>query len=381
MSVNSNSFGSQSSHIIKESDKSLSYVIRWTYTVDHHNESFYSACKELYDIKTVTTDKLNNIAVHLKNLYEQNDRQNKTLNTVNNHAQIIKVGAKEILIRDIPELIQKNFTNSVASIMNISKQAVEMVYILEDALKTLHLVEKSIHEIEAINHKTKYLALNATIEAVRAGEVGKSFQVVASEVRDLSSDTQRLATNIGSQVSQMAATLNKAQTILQNTAGVDMSDNILAKEKLDEILNSFVENNKKIVNKVQDAITENEKASHHITHILENNMIQQQVNFSLDNVISILVDAIKEALTLRKKTAEILPSDSLNDVSEFARLVLGQNAWDKKASPKVVKQESVKSEEVHHNHTQKEMHEKSNQENYNTANNVNSEHDENALHH
>ena len=64
-------------------------------------------------------------------------------------------------------------------------------------------VRRSAQDIDDIAETTNILALNATIEAMRAGEAGRTFAVVASEVKSLANDTRRATEEIAQTIESL----------------------------------------------------------------------------------------------------------------------------------------------------------------------------------
>ena len=84
-----------------------------------------------------------------------------------------------------------------AEISSLSKQAEE--------------VNETLAEISSIASKTDLIALNATIEAASAGEAGKSFAVVASEVKSLAEKISIAADNINQKMKLIQHRFSRGQ--------------------------------------------------------------------------------------------------------------------------------------------------------------------------
>ena len=95
----------------------------------------------------------------------------------------------------------------------LTREADKIVRTLSDASAE---IGKVVSLIQAIAEQTNLLALNATIEAARAGEAGKGFAVVASEVKTLAGQTAKATEEISARISAVVDATGKAVAAIQN---------------------------------------------------------------------------------------------------------------------------------------------------------------------
>jgi aerotaxis receptor len=81
----------------------------------------------------------------------------------------------------------------------------DVVHAMEEIAGSSHEIEAIVAVVEGVAFQTDILSLNAAVEAARAGEAGRSFAVVATEVRALATRTANAVRDIRSIIAQSSA--------------------------------------------------------------------------------------------------------------------------------------------------------------------------------
>lgn len=141
---------------------------------------------------------------------------------------LAKIGYEQYKLKSMSKNISENFSQISAAMQELAGSSVTItnnqqelnnkILNIEDLSKKIITI---LDSIKSIADQTKMLGLNAAIEAARAGDAGRGFGVVASEIQKLSQSSKETAAkiaditrNIGELVE---STLNLSNSTLQNT--------------------------------------------------------------------------------------------------------------------------------------------------------------------
>ena len=163
---------------------------------------FEQSVGQIVNIVASAATQLQSNAKHLSEMADQTNRQSAAVAAATEEASSsvsTVASATEELSASIGEINRQVSESSRVAQDAVSevKKTDETVSTLSDAAAQIGDVVKLIQDIA---EQTNLLALNATIEAARAGEAGKGFAVVASEVKNLATQTARATEEISKKI-------------------------------------------------------------------------------------------------------------------------------------------------------------------------------------
>ncbi len=151
---------------------------------------------------------------------EETTRQTRAATSAAEEAsQTVRVAASET--EELSKAID-HISMQIKTSASVAARAVERARDSESKIEKLIEATRKIGDvvdlIRMISGQTKLLALNATIEAAHSGEAGKSFGVVAAEVKALATQTAKATEDIAAQISAIhdatAETVDAMKTVV-----------------------------------------------------------------------------------------------------------------------------------------------------------------------
>jgi len=235
-----------------------------------------------------------------KNLTEMSDQTSRQTATVaaateeaSSSIQTVASAAEELSasIGEINRQVDESSRVAASAVQEVKKTDAT-VSTLSDAATQIGDVVKLIQDIA---EQTNLLALNATIEAARAGEAGKGFAVVASEVKNLANQTAKATEEISKKIDTVQSVSKDSVEAIRTIGGII--------EHIDEI-------SKTIANALgqQDAATRE----------ISNNV--QQASAGTSEISSSIVNVTHAASESRDAAADVhMAAGELSKQSETMR--------------------------------------------------------------
>ena len=149
----------------------------------------------------------------------------------------------------------------VEQVVRVSHESMRIIDQLHETGGHVDNIVEHADKIDGLARETRFIAMNARIETQRAGESGRTFKVVAEEVKRLAKASSELSVHIRREVSECHASLQTTHRTAASLAGHDMNSAIESRgaiigaiEKLSEVNVTLQETLVSVGNMVDDAV-------------------------------------------------------------------------------------------------------------------------------
>jgi hypothetical protein len=149
----------------------------------------------------------------------------------------------------------------VEQVVRVSHESMRIIDQLHETGGHVDNIVEHADKIDGLARETRFIAMNARIETQRAGESGRTFKVVAEEVKRLARASSDLSVRIRREVSECHASLQTTHRTAASLAGHDMTSAIESRgaiigaiEKLSEVNTTLQDTLVSVGTMVDDAV-------------------------------------------------------------------------------------------------------------------------------
>ncbi len=269
------------------------------------NDVMNTAVKEILISTSNNAESIMHQTVMTQNIQGIIDETNRTANDMTKLAsqsiEAIKEGLEAI-----------DIIKSKSGYLEQASQKVSQV--MEHLEGKMEEVQKITDMITSITNQTNMLALNASIEAARAGDNGKSFGVVAEEIRQLAQGTRKSTESINTLLVELTENAKDARYASSNAMAITSEETgliIQAESKftnIDQVINQLTN----LIDETSSKVTDIKQANNQIVDsITQLAAISEEVKASSD-----------EAYELCSHNAECVVKET-NLLKEVDQLIQG----------------------------------------------------------
>jgi methyl-accepting chemotaxis protein len=285
----------------------LDLLRRWRELSELERRAFNALARELNSTSSLIEASTLDLSERFQDLAGIAQGQVGRVDQIIAAAGALQVNGAEVPMHEALQSVESVLGKAIETVLFVSKNAMRMVYALEDVARDVAGAEQCSSQIEVINRQARYLALNAAIEATRSGAAGSAFNVIAREMKQLALATEQTSAQVRERIDAVTKGVRKGHEVMQEIATLDLSENILAKDRIDALLAGIAAQHGRFGSVLADTASASAEMAGTVGRLITGMQFQDRTKQQLAQVIETLSVLEAASETVQRATDAALP--------------------------------------------------------------------------